>query len=53
MEISLNWLAIGVLTVTHFALGAIWFGPIFGKIWMRIHHGDKKMSDTEMQEAMK
>jgi hypothetical protein len=49
---ELNYLAIGVLTVTHFALGAIWFGPIFGKIWMRIHHGDKKISDVEMQKMM-
>ena len=49
---GLNWTMIVIMTVASFALGALWHGPLFGKIWMRIHHGDKKMSDTEMQKAM-
>lgn len=50
---SLNWLAIAVVTVGSWMFGALWFGPIWGKIWMKIHHGEKKMSDAEMKEAMK
>lgn len=49
---GLNWLAITIMTVASFAFGAIWHGPLFGKIWMRIHHGDKKMSDEDMKKSM-
>lgn len=53
MDISLNWVAIATVTAMIWMFGAVWFGPIWGKLWMRIHHGEKKMSDAEMQEAMK
>ncbi len=52
MEISLPWMNIGIMTIVCFALGALWHGPLFGKIWMKIHHGDKKFSDDEMKKAM-
>ena len=51
MEISLNWIAICVVTLGFWIGGALWFGPIFGKIWMRIHHGEKKFTDEEMKNA--
>ena len=50
MEVSLNWVAIAIMTVACFALGALWHGPLFGKLWMRIHHGDKTPSDAEMAQ---
>ena len=31
---GLNWWAIIVATVTAFALGALWYGPLFGKAWV-------------------
>ena len=35
LEISgLNWLAILVATVAGFALGAVWYGPLFGDAWL-------------------
>ncbi len=35
LEISgLNWLAILVATLAGFALGAVWYGPIFGDAWL-------------------
>ena len=49
---GLNWLAIGVCTLLMFMGGALWHGPIFGKLWVKIHHGDKGMSDAEMKKAM-
>ena len=33
----LNWLAVIASTLAYFSLGAIWFGPIFGKMWMKGH----------------
>ena len=34
---NLNWLAVIVSALAYFALGAIWFGPVFGKMWMKGH----------------
>ena len=31
----LNWLAIGVAALVGFATGGLWYGPLFGKAWMR------------------
>jgi hypothetical protein len=31
----MNWLAIGVGTVVFFAIGALWYGFLFGKPWQR------------------
>lgn len=32
---EVNWLAIIVGTIAWFALGALWYGPLFGKPWRR------------------
>ncbi len=32
--IGLNWWAILVATVAAFAVGGLWYGPLFGKAWM-------------------
>ena len=32
---DLNWLAILVATAAAFALGGLWYGPLFGKAWLR------------------
>jgi hypothetical protein len=53
MEISLNWLAIILITIVSFFFGAAWHGSFFfGKIWMRIHHGKDTFTDEEMKQAM-
>lgn len=31
---GLNWLAVLAATVAGFALGGVWYGPLFGKAWM-------------------
>ena len=52
MDMNLNWLAIGVCTLLMFMGGAVWHGPIFGKLWMKIHHGDKKFTEEENEKLM-
>lgn len=32
---NLNWLAIMVSTAAAFMLGGMWYGPLFGKAWMK------------------
>lgn len=50
---GLNWTMIIISTLVSFGIGAVWHGPIFGKLWMKIHHGEKKFTDAEMKESMK
>lgn len=32
---SINWLAVLVAALAGFAVGGVWYGPLFGKAWMR------------------
>ena len=31
-----NWLAMLVAALSGFVIGALWYGPLFGKVWMRL-----------------
>jgi hypothetical protein len=33
---DINWLAVVVATVSSFALGGIWYGPLFSRAWMKL-----------------
>lgn len=44
---AINWLAVVVSAVAFFALGAIWYGPLFGKAWQK----GVGLSDEEMKNA--
>ena len=48
---ELNYVAIGVAAVLQFIFGAIWYMPLFGNLWGKIHGFDHK--SPEAQEAMK
>ena len=34
MDVNINYLAVLVAAAASFILGWIWYGPVFGKIWM-------------------
>lgn len=34
-ELNINWLAIVVAAIVPLAVGAIYYGPIFGKVWQK------------------
>lgn len=53
MEVTLPWMTILLITVGSFIFSSIWHGPIFGKLWQRIHHDSKKFTDEEMKKLMK
>ena len=36
----LNWLAVLLATLAGFATGGLWYGPLFGKAWMKAHRKD-------------
>ncbi len=35
MEVPVNWLAIILVMVASVVIGFAWYGPLFGKVWMR------------------
>ena len=49
---SINYTAVLVASIADFAIGAIWYMPIFGNLWGKIH-GFAKMSKKEQAEARK
>ncbi len=44
---GINWFAVIVAAVSAFALGAVWYGPIFGKRWQTL----TQLSDEELADA--
>jgi hypothetical protein len=32
---AINWLAVGAAAVSSFVIGGLWYGPLFGRAWMR------------------
>ncbi|MDQ5963726.1 MAG: hypothetical protein QG629_809 [Patescibacteria group bacterium] len=54
MNVDVNLLAVFVAAVAQFVVGAIWYTPIFGKVWGEIHGFDKLSAKTqkEMQKSM-
>lgn len=50
---QLNYIAIFVITLLAFFGWAFWHGPLFGKLWMKIHWGENTPSEKEQKEMMK
>lgn len=48
----LNYLAILVATVVEFVIGAVWYMPLFGNLWGKIH-GIGKPTKEEMAKMQK
>ena len=48
---EINYLAVLVAAIASMVLGFIWYGPLFGKLWM--DYLKKQVPDPAEQEAMK
>lgn len=48
MDVPVNYMAVLMAAVANMVLGFLWFGPVFGKLWMK-HSG----MTSEMMEAAK
>ena len=46
MDIQINYLAVLAAGVSNMILGALWYGPLFGKMWMRL----MGLSDDRLNE---
>jgi hypothetical protein len=51
---NVNYLAVVLATIAQFVAGAIWYMPLFGELWGKIHGFDKlpKEKQAEMSKAM-
>src|SRR5689334_9037727 len=49
---QVNYLAIFIAAVIQFIIGAIWYMPLFGKLWGKMH-GMGNVSKEEQQKMMK
>ncbi len=49
--LELNWLGILVAVLASMIFGFLWYGPIFGKLWLK-HSGLKTKSPPSQQEMM-
>lgn len=49
---ELNYLAIFLATIAQFIIGWVWYGPIFGNIWSKIH-GFDKLTKAVQEKMMK
>jgi hypothetical protein len=50
---TVNYLALGVTALIHFAFGAVWFGMIFGKQWQKLMNIDEeKMTIMKGRQAL-
>jgi hypothetical protein len=47
---NLPWLHVLVAAIAYFALGAIWYGPLFSKAWVRGHAIN--MSDPDAKKGV-
>ena len=54
LRMDINYIAILVATVVQFIIGAIWYMPLFGKMWGRIHGFETHSPEVqaEMQKGM-
>lgn len=44
---ELNYLAILLAVAAQFGIGFLWYGPLFGKLWGKIHGFDKLSRETQ------
>ena len=50
LSFEVNWIAIIVLMIVNMGIGAVWYGPLFGKPWMEAT--GIKMEDIEGKNMM-
>lgn len=47
--LNINWLAVLVAAIAYFALGALWYSPLFGKKWIQYQNID--MNDPDIKKG--
>lgn len=53
MQFSINYMTVIVAAIINMALGFIWYGPLFGKMWMKLTGRTKESMDKEKKDMSK
>ena len=51
-SIEVNWFPVIVASVVSFIIGWLWYGPLFGKTWMKLNKIDMKNIDANKKKGM-
>ena len=51
-SVNVNYLAVLVAAIAGMIVGFIWYGPLFGKMWMRMMGFDKKKMNEAKKKGM-
>lgn len=51
-EVNVSILAVILATIAAMAIGSVWYGPLFGKKWMKLVKLSKKDADKNWQKPM-
>jgi len=52
MNTDVNWIAILLATISTMIVGSIWYGPLFGKVWMKLAKVNRDPNMTSGQMAL-
>lgn len=52
MDFQINYMAVLAATVVNIGIGFSWYGPLFGKTWMKLIGKTKKELDEESRDKM-
>ena len=53
MELAINWISVLGASLVGFAVGALWYGPLFGNAWMRSLHMDPEVVKNAPKKSMR
>ena len=51
-QVSINYLTVLAATVASMVIGFVWYGSLFGKVWMQIMSFDKKKMEEMKKKGM-
>ena len=52
VEVAINYLAVLAATISSIIIGFLWYGPLFGKTWMRLMNFNKKKIKESKNKGM-
>jgi hypothetical protein len=52
MGVEINWIAVVLAALSTMVVGSIWYGPLFGKLWMKLAKVKANQNPTVMEMAV-
>ena len=52
IQVTVNYIAVLVAAIASMVVGFLWYGPLFGKLWIKMMNFDKKKMDEAKKKGM-